>query len=291
MSPSVVQRYLGQPIYLAKSWLFPPWVTQSLLSSELRELQRDLQARMPGNPAAAGYKVYSQTDEDGIIDAIFRVLGEGSRVFAEFGCGNGLENNTHYLLLRGWRGVWVDGDDKNIAHIASHFPLSTPRLSVEQSFITRDNALSVARRGLAKLEGAPADVDFLSIDLDGNDAQVLDSLLAELSPRVVCVEYNGKFPYPADIEMVYDAAHAWQGDDYYGASLGAFVRHFGARYRLVSCNLSGLNAFFVRADLAERFPEFPLEDLYQPARHHLIQLVNGHPATLKHLAHLLQQGR
>jgi hypothetical protein len=29
--------------------------------------------------------------------------------FAEFGVGNGLENNTLILLASGWRGFWIDG--------------------------------------------------------------------------------------------------------------------------------------------------------------------------------------
>ena len=104
MSPNVIQRYLGQPLGRAVTAAFPQSIVQSTLSRELRDLRGELAQRMPQNPAAAGYKVYSQGDEDGIIDAIFRVVGEGSRVFVELGCGNGLENNTHYLLLRGWTG-------------------------------------------------------------------------------------------------------------------------------------------------------------------------------------------
>jgi hypothetical protein len=285
-----VQKSVMRNVYIAKSWLFPPWIEQSMLRTELDRLRADIAARMPGNPAASGYKVYSQTDEDGILDAIFRALGEGERTFAELGCGNGLENNTHTLLLRGWRGVWVDGSSKNIEFIGRHLPLSTPRLSVEQQFITRENAYPVVRDALAKLEGAPADVDLLSIDLDGNDAIILDQLLLQLSPRVVCVEYNGKFHYPVDVEMPYNATHGWSGDDYYGASLAAFMRHVGDRYRLVACSISGVNAFFVRSDLAGSFPSYPPEDVYQPSRHHLIQITNGPPSSLRSLAHALQAG-
>ena len=288
MSPSIAEKYLGYPLIPAvKDTIFPSAVTQSLLSGELRTLQREIAERMPGNPAAEGYKVYSQVDEDGIIDAIYRTLGPGTRVFVELGCGNGLENNTHHLLLRDWRGVWVDGSAKNIAGIAKHVPLSSARLSVDQSFITRDNVCEVVRRSLATLGGGSKELDFLSIDLDGNDAILLDQLLAEHRPRVVCVEYNAKFPYPTDVEVAYDPAHVWTGDDYQGASLAAYVRHFGDAYRLVSCNASGVNAFFVRSDLAGAFPTWPVEQIFQPPRYHLIQLLSGHPASFKHLANVL----
>lgn len=56
-----------------------------------------------------GFKGYSQNDEDGIIQEIFRRIGTTDRKFIEFGTGNGLENNTAYLLCQGWSGLWLDG--------------------------------------------------------------------------------------------------------------------------------------------------------------------------------------
>jgi hypothetical protein len=289
VSPSLAEKYLGYPLIPAvKDTIFPSAVTQSLLRSELRELQREIAERMPGNPAADGYKVYSQVDEDGIIDSIYRTLGPGTQVFVELGCGNGLENNTHHLLLRGWRGVWVDGSAKNIDSIAKQIPLTSARLRVERSFITRENVCDLVRRSLATLGGGSKELDFLTIDLDGNDAILLEELLAEHRPRVICVEYNAKFPYPTDVEVAYDAGHVWAGDDYAGASLAAYLRHLGDRYRLITCNVSGVNAFFVRSDLAGAFPSTPVDQLFQPPRYHLIHLQSGHPPSLKHLAQLLR---
>src|SRR3954452_13783527 len=50
-----------------------------------------------------GFKVYSQHDEDGAIEEVFRRVGVTDRYFVEFGVGDGLENNSLYLLLKGWR--------------------------------------------------------------------------------------------------------------------------------------------------------------------------------------------
>ena len=78
---------------------------------------------MPENPAAGGFKVYSQADEDGLLEEITRQLGIDRGHFIEIGCGDGRENNSHYLLLKGWRGVWVDGIRQNIAAIELALPL------------------------------------------------------------------------------------------------------------------------------------------------------------------------
>ncbi len=44
-----------------------------------------------------------------------------SFTFVEIGCADGLENNSHLLLLNGFRGVWVDGAKGKIENIARTF--------------------------------------------------------------------------------------------------------------------------------------------------------------------------
>ena len=54
----------------------------------------------PKNLLKFGYKVFSQHDEDGIINEIFNRIGTTNKKFLEFGVGDGLENNSLYLLYR-----------------------------------------------------------------------------------------------------------------------------------------------------------------------------------------------
>jgi hypothetical protein len=58
-----------------------------------------------------GAKHFSQADEDGITLEIIRRIGINNGSFAEFGVGNGLENNTLVLLASGWRGFWIGAQD------------------------------------------------------------------------------------------------------------------------------------------------------------------------------------
>jgi hypothetical protein len=261
-----------------------PSVKQALIDQEIRALLADLRERTPDNPVLHGFKVFSQVDEDGIIEHLFERLGEGQRSFVELGCGNGSENNTHYLALKGWRGVWVDGSPVNIGHIGASVPLDSPKLLVQQMFITRDNIAHAMAGWLPRLGGG---IDLLSLDIDGNDAAVLEEILKVVSPRVLVVEYNGKFPPPLKLSVAYNAEHAWAGDDYYGSSLQVFVDQLAGRYVLVSCGLSGANAYLVRADLANSFTAYPTRQLYLPARHHLIQRRGAALPSLKHLRNVL----
>lgn len=288
MLPGLARRYVTQPVRKVLAVASPPALLQSALTQEADRLRAAIAEAMPGNPAAAGFKTYSQSDEDGIIEAIFARIGEGGRTFAEFGCGNGLENNSHLLLLKRWRGTWIDGDPKNIAFIASHIPPATARLSVVEAFVTRDNVTRLVAGGLESVGAELGELDLLSLDLDGNDLEILAALLSTASPRVLCVEYNARFRPPLEISVAYDPAHAWAGDDYHGASLASFARLLGDRYALVCCNVAGLNAFFVRSDLAAAFPAHPLAALYQPPRLHLAWIDAGHPPSLKFLAESLR---
>jgi hypothetical protein len=257
-----------------------PSIKQAMIDQEIRALKADLEKRTPGNPALLGFKVYSQVDEDGIIENIFSRINGDYRTFIELGCGNGSENNTHYLALKGWNGVWVDGSTENIANIAAFVPLDSPKLLVQQMFITRDNIADAMMGWVKRLGGA---VDLLSLDIDGNDAAVLEKILAVTQPAVLVLEYNGKYPPPLKLSVTYNPTHSWKGDDYYGSSLQVFVDQLQDKYRLVSCGLSGANAYFVRNDLSDAFPAYSTENLYMAARHHLIQRRRGGVPSLKFL--------
>jgi hypothetical protein len=280
------RRTLSRVMLLIREALGEP----TRLREELLRVQSRIGAETPGNPAVAGYKIYSQCDEDGIIASLFGTLGDGSRTFVEIGCSDGLENNTHALLLKGWRGGWVDADSKKISSIARAIP-ANDRLVLRQTFVTQANASALLTDLMATLSAKT--LDFLSVDIDGNDLGVLLALVRSPFPaRVICVEYNAKFPPPMCVAVDPARAGHWTGDDYQGASLSAIcdeLDRFG--YRLVCCNASGCNAFLVRNDDAGAFPAQTIERLYQPARYHLRRLSSSHPPSLKFLADALARER
>jgi hypothetical protein len=250
------------------------------LSRELERLQQRMKSEMPDNPAGYGFKVYSQADEDGILQFIFERIGITRGSFVEIGCGNGLENNTHYLLLNGWRGVWVDGDPGNVAAIRSTLP-DSERLRVVEAMVDRDSAPSLVDDETWQILG---DLALLSVDIDGNDLHVTAACARAWRPQVIVVEYNAKFPPQAAVSVTYEPEHRWSGDDYHGASLRALAEALQDEYRLVCCNLAGTNAFFVRQDKSDVFGRAEMARLYQPARFHLTALRSGHPPSLSFLA-------
>lgn len=249
---------------------------------EVRELLADPRFDDPLRLERRGFKVYSQTDEDGILQAIFERIGTTDRRFVEFGVGNGMENNTAYLLAQGWSGLWIEGSADSARQIGETFarPIAEGRLALLNALVHPHSIDALLVRGLEGLGGA-GDIDLLSIDIDGNDHHVFAAMRA-IRPRVVVAEYNAKFHPPMRWVMPYNETHVWDGTDHFGASLSAYEDLYRERgYSLVGCNIGGLNAFFVRSDLAEgRFAApFTAENHHHPARYHLVPgFTAGHPA-------------
>jgi hypothetical protein len=213
-------------------------------------------------------QVLSQNGEDGVLAEIFARIGTADRRFVECGVGNGLENNTAYLLMKGWRGDWFELDEGSIRSIHQTFsrPLAQGQLSVHRQRLTMENGASAFERA-----GVPPEFDLLSLDIDRNTSFLWQGLSA-FRPRVVVIEYNSNVP-PSDAWTVeYEASLGWNRTLYFGASLKALEqigRTLG--YTLVGCETSGVNAFFVRDDLvgAKFSGPFTAEFHYEPPRYYL----------------------
>src|SRR5262245_63420296 len=88
-----------------------------------------------------GFKIYSQNDEDGIIQEIFRRIGVTNRSFVEFGVATGLECNTVKLLVEGWQGLWIEADRLRATSIRASFDAfgQEGRLTVLEQHVTAEN--------------------------------------------------------------------------------------------------------------------------------------------------------
>lgn len=257
---------------------------------EYRAVRDELKARQPDNLAIQGRKTYSQNDEDGIIAAIFAKI-EHSRTFMEIGVQDGRECNTHLLLIDHWRGAWVEADADMCRFIenalgGARFP---GKFQLIEKFIAPNNIVEIYRN-VCDFVGVE-EVDLFSLDIDSNDIYVLESLFAGGGrPAVLSLEYQGAFPPPLDVRVTFAPDRKWAEDDYYGASIQAFVNvcnRYG--YRLLTCSIVGVNAFFVRDDLSTRFDLRTVEELYQPFRSEISSLSGGHVATLKFARDVLHE--
>lgn len=224
-----------------------------------------------------GFKVYSQSDEDGIIQEIFKRIGAASRTFIEFGVETGVECNSVKLLVEGWSGLWIEAAPQYVTEIQNQFGpfLAQNKLRLSQNLITAENINAVFEQA-----GVSGDIDLLSIDIDYNDYWVWKALTT-VKPRVVVIEYNATLRPPMSLVVPYEPARSWDGSNYFGASLEALVRLGREKgYRVVGCNYAGANAFFVRDDVAGSHFLDPAtsEEHYEPPRYIYASQFAGHRA-------------
>ena len=222
-----------------------------------------------------GFKTYSQNDEDGIIQEIFRRIGTVNRSFVEFGVQNGFECNTAKLLIEGWRGLWIEANAKAIGEMRTHFQvfLANLALTLIEKKITAENINATLEEA-----GVTGEIDILCIDIDYNDYWVWKAIEI-IRPRVVVIEYNCSLRPPLSLVVPYEPDHVWDGGNYFGASLSALVglgREKG--YRIVGCCFAGVNAFFVREDLCRDLFLGPAtaEEHYEPERYFTRFMPSGH---------------
>lgn len=212
-------------------------------------------------------KFYSMAGEDGIIREICRRIGvTDDGYFVEFGVDyHGLENNTLYLLLKGWKGLWIEAAPSinEAAEKSFRHHIDSGRLTLLNERVNAETIESLFKRG-----GVPAEPDVLSIDIDGNDYWVWQAI-TNYRPKVVVVEYNAVLGDDVAVVMPYKTGHAWEGSYYMGASLKALEKLGREKgYSLVGCDFHGVNAYFVRSDLINgQFEEpFTTANHYEPLR-------------------------
>ena len=200
---------------------------------------------------ARRFRGLSQHEEDGITVALFDRIGATTHRFVEIGAGVNGGNSGFLARECGWTGLMIEAHPERAATLQRRF---APVVSVVSSMVTRENVNT-----LVETHGYSGDVDLLSIDIDGMDYWVWDTLTA-CRPRLVIVEYNPFLGPHRSVAIPYDPQfdrHRFDvpRDAYYGASLPAFVKLGASKgYRLVLVEPRGVNAFFVRDDLAPDIP-------------------------------------
>lgn len=184
-------------------------------------------------------RVFSQTGEDGVLEAIFETVIPGPKFAVDIGASDGVQNsNTRNLIVNhGWGALLIEADPSR-ARRCTENAVGLPVTVIQELALPRN-----AER-LLEAHQAPHDLDLLSIDIDGNDYYIWEAI-ETFRPKVVLIEYNAGFSPPQRAIMPYDPDHQWDHTDYFGASLQSLADLGESKgYDLVYCESSGANAFF-----------------------------------------------
>jgi hypothetical protein len=132
-------------------------------------------------------RYFSQNGEDGVLDFILRRLPDRDKWCVEFGAWDGkyLSNTYHFITKGGYNGVLIEGDSSKCSLLSIN--MKDYQVICINKFVDfegedkLDNILATT--------SIPRNFDLLSIDIDGNDYQVWESL-SNYSPKVVIIEIN-----------------------------------------------------------------------------------------------------
>jgi hypothetical protein len=202
-----------------------------------------------------GYR--SQNEEDGLLLALFKRIGTTDRRCVEIGCGLNGGNSGFLVGECGWSGLMVDADRHKIETVKIRY--AGHAVIANKHRVTTENI-----NAILQMHGFTGELDFLSLDIDGNDYWVWEALTA-CSPRVVALEYNWLFGPERAVTIPYDPQFRLDQAPtraYRGASLAALA-HLAQRkgYRLVASER--VNAFFVRGDVAPGLPSIEVNRGYR----------------------------
>jgi hypothetical protein len=196
----------------------------------------------------AGFCVFSQFDEDGLLDFIIKNVKLDNKTFIEFGIGDFSESNCRFLLqFRGWSGFVVEGSRKATNRLSARSFSWKFNLKIENKFLDLNSIKNTLNKS-----GFKKKLGILSVDVDGVDWFLLQEVI-DLNPQILIVEYNSLFGSDTYVTVPYNHAfNRWEESEsgvFYGASLGAFDELLSKHgYILVGTNSGGNNAFFVRLD-------------------------------------------
>jgi hypothetical protein len=202
-----------------------------------QELVRFFKSASPLSAFAAN--VASQGGEDGIIKRINELLRPENKFCVEFGAWDGKHLSNCYNLIahENWSAIMIEAHPEKFKELV--------RTYAGNKNVTPVNRL-VSFEGPNSLDnilvefGAPRDFGVLSIDIDGNDYYVFESL-AKFRPELVIVEFNPTIPN--DVLFVQEKSFSIN----HGCSLLALVvlgKQKG--YELAVC--TQWNAFFVKQE-------------------------------------------
>lgn len=194
--------------------------------------------------------VYSQFGEDGIIAHIFNVIGKGRGYCVEFGANDGVScSNTANLWRRNqWSATLIEANLDLIPAIEENSALYS--VEIINSLVGDEPPNRVD--DLIKAD----EVDYMSIDVDGNDWLIWDAM-TRIRPRVVSIEYNRTLPLHVSFLQ--------KKDEDMGASARA-LHDLGKSKGYVFLGLTWGNMFFVQDEYAIHFSGYDkaLEDFLGP---------------------------
>jgi hypothetical protein len=166
----------------------------------------------------------------------------------------GCSDNSYCLVLTDYKKIGFDINDQKLKTYNND-------ICVINEKITPENVLSVFKEN-----NIPTNFSFLNLDIDSYDIFVLDKLLSEYSPYLICTEINEKIPPPIKFTVLYNEKYEWDANHFFGYSLSCLENILDKHgYDLVKLQYN--NAFLIKREL-NQFGSKSIEQAYKEGYMH-----------------------
>lgn len=194
-----------------------------------------------------GFNIYSQYGEDGIIEHLLSLLKIEMGECCEFGMSGTKYSNTFNLVKnKNWYGVYIEREQHHLDTLNQLFKYTQNVKLIEKNVeVFGENSLD----SLLATTHINKEFDILSIDVDGIDYHIWDSL-KNYNPKIVIIEIN-PFYKPGE-EYIND------GTNFSSSFTSTINLAISKGYTLVC--MTG-NLIFVRTDLIN-FPILEPNELF-----------------------------
>jgi len=190
---------------------------------------------------------YSHNNEQQIIQRIIDTISTENTEYVDIGASDGVEmSNTLFLAQRQWNGLCVEyNTTKYNALLKNYASFNNIKFSNEKA--TPDTIL-----GILDSKNINKKFTFLNLDIDGYDYFVLNTLLSQYKPSIICCEINEKIPPPIKFTVLYNDTYYWNDAPFFGQSISQ-VQELCKTHGYEIINVEYNNVFLVNADLSHKF--------------------------------------
>ena len=218
--------------------------------------------------------IFSENGEDGIIEKIFSEIQPKSKLCCEFGAWDGIwaSNCRNLIIKHGWNAIMIEGDPLKFQDLLKTYENNKDVRCVNNYVDNKEFSLTNILTEYEK-----NNMDLLSIDVDGFDYEIFESL--DFYPQVICVEVNSGHSPDCTIKIPREIAK-----NNVGQPLTYFVNIAQNKgYELVC--LTG-NAFFIKKDLLNQTNIKPIS-----ARNAYLQHLATIPNHVKERLYYVNKGK
>ena len=200
----------------------------------------------------------SNLDEEKVIKKYIRQYPSINKFCVDIGASDGVEmSNTSHLYNNKWTGLAIECDKDKFYRLAKNF--KDLNVDLAKLFVTPDNVVN-----LFKAFDVPKNFGLLSLDIDGYDFYVLEKVLEEYKPSIICAEINEKIPPPIKFSVKYKNGYFWNSSHFFGQSISMLDGLCTKKgYNLAEVHYN--NAFYISSSLLKKRtgPEEGYEEGYK----------------------------